>query len=276
MRPMTSQSEVDFTSLPESRPLAPLPPAETAREILGILYQLRSYFLRLALVPVLISFALSASVLLFDFGLWLRFLATGVNLYLLIWFSTAVFRLLLLGPGPEVGHPMPRWGAAEGRLALRGFGLMGLVMLITMPASMLFGSLGGGVGPEGPQPGPWMLGPLLVAVIATMGLSFSLPAAALGKGYGYKRAWNESKGALFQLFGLFVMIVLPVDLAIVLLDLLLFRLELATNLVIPRAAVGTAANYLSVTLATGVLGIAFAKRTGWQRPSRMMEARQAS
>src|SRR5690625_508911 len=262
---MSSSSEADFTTLPEQRPLAPLPLGETVREVLGTLYLHAGDFMRLALVPVLIAFALTAAALSLTAGAWLRFFAMGVNLYLLVWFSGAVFRLLLRGPGRELSRPMPNWGPAEGRLVLRALGLMGLVMLATMPASMLFGSLGGGIGPEGPQPGVWMLGPLIIAVIVALGLSFTLPAAAVGRGYGYKRAWRESKGALTQLFGLFVMIVLPVDLAIALLDLLLLQLQLATNLVIPRAAVGTAANYLSVALATTVLAVAFARRTGWQR-----------
>lgn len=263
---MSSRSEADFTALPNDRPLAPLPVSQTARHVVGVLLLHAGDYMRLALVPVLIAFALTAAALSLDVGMWLRFFTMGVNLYLLVWFSGAIFRLLLRGPGPELQRPLPNWGPADGRLALRGLGLMGLVMLATMPASMLFGSLGGGIGPEGPQAGAWMLGPLVVAAVVGLGLSFTLPAAALGKGYSYKRSWQEAKGALLQLFGLFILIVLPVDLIIALLDLLLLRLQLATNLVIPRAAVGTAANYLSVALATTVLAVAFAKRTGWQVP----------
>src|SRR5690625_2567084 len=176
---MSSSSEADFTTLPEQRPLAPLPLGETVREVLGTLYLHVGDFARLALVPLLIAFALTAAALSLDMGAWLRFFAMGVNLYLLVWFSGAVFRVLLLGPGPELNRPVPNWGPADGRLALRGLGLMGLVMLATIPASMLFGSLGGGIGADGPQPGAWMLGPLIVAAIATLGLCFTLPAAAV-------------------------------------------------------------------------------------------------
>ncbi len=264
---MSSRSEADFTTLPDDRPLAPLGVGETARDIARVLLFHVRDFMRLALVPVLVAFALTGAALALQEVTWLRLFAMVVNLYLLVWFAGAVFRLLLLGPGPELHRPLPNWGPAEGRLVLRGLGLAGIVMLATMPASMLFGSLGGGIGADGPQPGIWMLGPLIIAAIAALGLSFTLPAAAVGKGYSYKRAWRESKGALPQVFGLFAVIVLPVDLFIALLDLLLLRLQIATNLVIPRAAVGTVANYLSVALATTVLAVAFAKRTAWQRPN---------
>lgn len=263
---MSSGNDEDFTTLPEDRPLAPLPLGETARQAVALLLGNAGDIARLALVPVLVGFALSAAVMSLDLGPAVRFFAMGVNLYLLIWFATSVFRLLLLGPGPELARPIPNWRPAEGRVALRGLGVIGITMLVTLPATLFFATLGGGIGAEGPQPGIWMLGPLLVAGIATLGLSFTLPAAAVGQGYGFKRAWREAKGALAQLFALFAVLVLPVDLTIALVDLLLLQLQLATDLVIPRAAVGTAANYLSVALASTVLGLAFAKRTGWQRP----------
>lgn len=263
---MSSQSEEDFSNLPEDRPLAPLPVGETVRQVLALLFANASDIARLALIPVLIAFAMTAAAFALELGAALRFFAMGVNLYLLVWFAGSVFRLLLLGPGPELARPVPAWSPAEGRLALRGLGVIGIAMAATLPASLIFGSLGGGMGPQGPQPGAWLLGPLVVAGIATLGLSFVLPAAAVGRGYSFKRAWREAKGALPQLFALFAIIVVPVDLAIALIDLLLLQLQLATDLVIPRAAAGTAANYLSVALASTVLGFAFAKRTGWQRP----------
>lgn len=263
---MTSENEPDFSRLPDARPLAALSLREAAREIFALLYVNAGAMARLALLPVSIAFGLTAVALYFSLGAGFHFFVVGAKLYLLVWFASSVFRLLLLGPGPELARPLPNWRPADGRLALRGLGVIAIAMLVTLPASFIFGSMGGGLGPDGPQPGPWILGPLIVAAIATLGLSFTLPAAALGRGYGYKRAWRESRGALAPLFGLFVVIVLPVDLAIALIDLLLLQLQLATNLVIPRAAVGTAANYLSVALASTVLAVAFAKRTGWQRP----------
>src|SRR5690625_5240832 len=110
------------------RPLAPLPLRQTVSAVLQAIYAHGSSMSPLALVPSLIAVALTAGARALGSIPWVGFFAMGVNLYLLVWFASAVFRLLLRGQGPDLNHPLPRWGPAEGRLALRGLGLLVLAM----------------------------------------------------------------------------------------------------------------------------------------------------
>lgn len=258
--------EIDFSSLPDDRPLQSLPWRATAGGVLARFLTLAPLTARLALVPALVSFALGPVLLFLGAADLLLLVASVANLYLLIWFAAAVQRLVLCGPSESTTRVLPRWGEVELRFLGRFIGLGAIMMLVAFPATFIFGSFAGAFTGAQPQFGLWMLAPALIAGAAALGGAFALPAATLGRGYGYARAWRESKGVLTTLIGLFVVLVVPIDVTAMLLDWLFLEIQLATDLMIPRLAMAVVANYLSVTLASVLLAEVFARRTGWTAP----------
>lgn len=259
-------SEIDFSRLPDDRPLQPLPWGATARAVLGRFLGLLPLLARLALVPALVSFALGPALLLLGAGDFVLLLASVVNLYLMVWYAAAVQRLVLHGPNEKTLRVVPRWGDGEVRFLGRMIGLGAIMMLVAFPATFIFGTFAGAFTGAQPQLGLWMLVPAVIAAAAALGAAFTLPASTLGHGYGFARAWRESKGVLPQLVGLFACLVVPIDLIAMLLDWLFLEIQLATDLMIPRLAVAIGANYLSVALASVLLAEAYARRTGWTGP----------
>jgi hypothetical protein len=259
-------AEIDFTTLPDQRPLNPAPPGESLRQVLATFAALVPLYARLALIPygvTLFLFFLLQGLPVTGLSLGL---ATAVNIYLTVWFASSVQRLVLLGPGPETLRPLPRWRPPEARLLGRGLQLFLVAAIASVPGSLLFSGFSQGFDPAEPQLGWWMLGPVAFAVLGMLCVVLMLPAASVGSGYGLGRAWAEGRGILGTQVALFVLLLLPLEGLVLLLDWVLLQLQLATDLVVPRLAVGLAVHYLEIALGGTLLAVIFAKRTGWTAP----------
>ncbi|MGO1119903.1 hypothetical protein ACTL6U_14420 [Rhodovibrionaceae bacterium A322] len=257
-----TQAELDFSKLPDDRPLAPLALGETLKGVFGCALASAPAISRLAALPLLISFLMGAFV---HFGGASFFtLILMADLYLSVWFCCAVQRAILLGPGSVSLAPL--WGNREVRYLLKTLGLFGFIFLAALPINMA-------LAPK-LDPGteiamemmletalPMVAAISLVALILGCALGFTLPAASVGRGYGYGRAFRESLGVLPVLVFMFLLLILPVDGLTLVANVLLAKFEGATSLVVPGLAVAAVGKYLSFAWASIAFAYVFAKRT---------------
>jgi|TARA_R110002072_G_scaffold45001_3_gene125383 hypothetical protein len=255
--PRSSADEIDFSTLPEDRSLAPLPVGPTFRGLFACAWAALPAVSRLAALPLLLSFLMGA--LVHFIGASIFFAALAADLYLSIWFSCAVQRLVLLGPTST--QSLPFWGSREIRYLVKVLGLFGFIFLASLPVTMALA----------PPPGDSAMVlenvlPMIFAlsvVTLTVGslLGFVLPAAAVGRNYGYGRAFREALGVLPVLILMFLVLILPLDGLTLVANVLLGELEMATSLMVPGLAVAAIGKYLSFAWAATVFAYVFAKRT---------------
>lgn len=176
---------------------------EVMRDALGLLRRQRGEIGRLLLAPLLIAFAVQ-TVNLFTApseGLGAMFGGLGpiaflVTVYLGVWLAVSVTRLAIWG---EVDGYLPLWRRADWRY----FGYLVLFWLGFVLVAV-FLSIFLGIGPAGGAAGDamaMMAGAMQALVLALIACLYpfsrvwlTLPAAALGRGFGLQRAWAASAG----------------------------------------------------------------------------------
>lgn len=254
--------EFDFTSLPDQRPLQPLSLGQALPQVMGLLKAHWRRLAELALLPILISFGLAGAFTLIGLGGPASFFILGVDLFLSVWFSVAVYRYWFIAAPSRRQDYIPAWRGRELRFFARGLGLFFMISGVVVLCLMAFGGFAGT--PNGmPALGPGLVVGILAGLVVAVGFSFVLPAAALGTGYSFLRAVQEAKGILLPFCGLLLVTILPVDLGLSLVNFLLLSLEQGVGLSIPGIVFAAVANYVSLSVAATVLSVVFARRTGW-------------
>lgn len=254
--------EFDFTTLPDQRPLHSLSLGQTLPHVVTLLKAHWRKLAGLALIPILVSFGLASAFTLIGLGTQASFFLLGVDLFLSVWFSVAVYRYWFVAEPSEKRDYIPSWRGREVRFFFRALGLFFMISGVIVLCLMAFGGLTGAAGGL-PALGPGLVVGILAGLVVAVSFSFVLPAAALGPGYSYLRALQEAKGILLPFSGLLLVTILPVDLALSLVNFLLLSLERTLGLSVPGLAFAAVANYVSLSVAATVLAVVFARRTGW-------------
>jgi len=268
-------AEVDFARLPPPPRLHPVPVLATSRLIYLTILSLSPLLFRLALIPLLVLFALTFLTDLLAPESPLVLMIGGVNLFFTVWYGTAVQRLYLLGPTPQTLDVRPLWKPAQVRVFLRAIGIICIIIAAMVPPMMLFGGFAGAYGGGGPQIGTWMIAPMLVGLAAAALVCFTLPAAAVGSGYGFLRSARESGGILLSLIGVMLIVVAPADIVLLLVRLAAAELEVATGLFAPALILSLLAVFIQTSVTALALAVVFAARIGWQRPSTLPQGPRA-
>lgn len=246
--------------------LQPLPVLDTVGEVYRVFFRHIGYLPRLALLPFTLSFILAALSFVVGPG-FLRFLLGLASIAPVALFNFLWFRLLFYGPNPETLRPLPAFDEAFKRFLL--FSVMLVAPLVVLMEVM----------PPLPQPGAdpaqaetqtgtmFLLLPLLfLYIVAVIGLSFLLPAAASGRIYGPGDAWQDARGVKFPLFAIIILTLIPVEVVSFILRIPLIWLEVGAGLVAPSLLVGTLTTYLALPLSTGALAQAYKTRFDWTPP----------
>lgn len=253
----STASDIDFSKLPEDRPLAPLPLGATLKGVFTCVWASAPVLGRLAALPLLLSFFMGAAVHFLGDGLFT--VVIMADLYLSVWFCCAVQRVILLGP--DSATPLPLWASRDIRYLMKALGLFGFIFLASLPVNMALAPQPGGMDINFENILPMIFAMSAVALIVGCALGLVLPAASVGTGYGYGRAFRESLAVLPVLILMFLLLILPVDALMLGANILLNELEMATSLTVPGLAVAAAGKYLSFAWASAAFAYVFAKRT---------------
>lgn len=254
--------EFDFTSLPDQRPLQPLALGQALPQVMALLKTHWRQLAELALLPILVSFGLAGAFTLMGLGGPASFFILGVDLFLSVWFSVAVYRYWFITAPSRRQDYIPTWRGRELRFFFRAVGLFFMISGVVVLSLMAFGGFAGTASGL-PALGPGLVAGILAGLVVAVAFSFVLPAAALGTGYSYLRAVQEAKGILLPFCGLLLVTILPVDLGLSLVNFLLLSLEQGAGLSMPGIVFAAVANYVSLSVAATVLSVVFARRTGW-------------
>lgn len=234
----------------------------------------KDVFLRLALLPVLASFAIdmllisSGLVDAFDptrtepprpsvaFGMLLLGFA---NVLFFVLFSVNWTRQLLLGPDAVPGFGL-RWGARETRYLGRLLAIWILFVLaltvVALPIGALFGQSGFTV--------LLLLIALLIGLFLLVRPMLMLPAAALDSPFTLRQTWAVSPRTAGRIFGALLLVYLPFLLALLLLVMITGLLGLAAAAPYALIFIQVVINYGILAAVAGVLAYAFRAVTGWR------------
>ena len=248
-----------------SGPLQRLPILDTVAEVYRDFFRHIGYLPRLALLPFTLSFGLAAAGYLVGPG-GFSLLLSVVGVLPVALFNFLWFRLLLFGANPETLRPLPPFDEGFKRFVM-------FSLLLVLPLLILMQLMPPLPEPNGAPPSPQVSGGLMLAlpllviyIVAVVGLSFLLPAAAAGRSYGPGDAWQDARGVKFALFSIILLTLIPVEVVSFMLRAPLIWLEVGAGLVVPSLLVGTATTYLALPLSTGALAQAYKTRFGWTPP----------
>lgn len=241
-----------------------LVPAELAQEVATVLWRERDHFLRIAVVPIVATFAIE---------FW-AFASVPENFptvephgeppdlgWMLIWllavfpmtlFSANCQRIALLGPSAVAGLGL-RWGSRETRYLATAV-LINLIaaLAVALPAALMLQT----------KQSPILLFLVIVPfyIYLTLRLSFALTAAALERPGFLGWSWTATRGIGISLVLATALIVLPLEIAALLFSWLLAATglhemaPLASHFLRTFAAyVPTAATSVTIALAYGRL-----------------------
>jgi hypothetical protein len=256
---------------------------KTARDAGRLAWAHRDDLLRLAVVPVLLSFllALADAAARGALGaapgaepqpvpvLLKAVLLTG-QVLLNTLFSVNWLRVLLLAEARGRPSLELRWtrrhGLFLGRALLLGFGLS-IGMLVVASVTTGIGAIGAA---------PVAMSPAGAIALALIGLaagylflrlSLVLPAAAVDHAYTFARSWRDTATA-----GVAMMLaVLAVGVVVMLVTVAYVAIAAGLHAMMPLSMLllGTAIDYVFTAILLGVLAIAFHHCTGWRDPARV-------
>jgi hypothetical protein len=235
----------------------------TVDQALSLLWRLRDDLLRLACVPFVATFAASALAAIWP-GAFTRLVAVLASIALLMLFSVAWLRLLLLGPA-AAGTGMPlRWSRRETTFLLRWVAV-NLVPAIgaAVPLSLLLLDEGRSA---------TLLGVLLIAAIVFAAmliqarLSLVLPAVAVDHAYRLADSWRDTADCGVALLISLVLTNLPILICAFGLELVATATGLARAAPYTLMAVEGGLSYAAFGASLAVYSIAFRVRSGWPGP----------
>jgi hypothetical protein len=181
-----------------------LPAGATAAAVYRLLWALRDELLRLAAVPLVVSFVLSLPL-----RLWptdpLANLTTLAQVVPMALFSVAWLRLILLSPAVAGSGPTWQWGERETRLLIRLVQLFLAAGLPTAIAVLLIL----------PHTSGLLALLLLLAIVIAAQLVFLrwalvLPATAVDHPGSFARSWAATTDCGPQMIGITILINLPI------------------------------------------------------------------
>jgi hypothetical protein len=229
-----------------------LPFLETCRAALLHLWLNREAWLRLALVPAMLSFALGVTLEAID-NRDLALFVSVADILPLTLFSVSWHRLMLLGPQGAPGGLGATWEARHTRFLGRTLVLgLGLGLIAVAPALILVEVMG-----SIPVIAMPLLGMIVVMLLVATRLSLVFPAIAIDRGYGFFDSWRDTAGHGFRIVGLILATQAPFWLAMVALRLIATDTGLAQAAPYTLALVQEAGNYLAAAGGVAVLSLAF-------------------
>jgi hypothetical protein len=250
-----------------ARPPTTARPPFTVRDMvvgaLMLLWDLRDELLRIGFIPLAVSFA--ASVLL---GAWptllihLVLLAVGIALMMI--FSVAWLRRLLLGPDTSGPHLALRWTRREKIYLQRWllvnigpfFGLALAIGLVVLLSGNAFGAILGSL---------LFLAALLAIIFVQARLSLVLPATAVDHDYRLAQAWADTERCGAVLAVSIFLVELPFAAAILGMGWIGERTLLGQGLPYTLALIENILGYAGVAASLTVYALAFRKCSGWDR-----------
>lgn len=235
-----------------------MPIGTTITEACLLLWNLRDDWLRLAVVPVLVTFLLSIPL-----TLWpqhpLSVLPLLANVCPLALFAASWLRLLLFGPDAVPGLGL-RWTRRESRLLLRWLQLQILIGLgAALPLALVLPILGSPIG-------FLLLGAIFcIALFVLLRLAIVLPAVAAGHRLDFAAAWTATADCALALLAIILLLNLPVWFSGVMLELLARSAGLAEALPLTLLLIEDALGYLGIALSLIVLARVFRDRVAADR-----------
>lgn len=229
----------------------------TVRQVYRLIWTSRDDLLRIAAVPVGLSFLLTLIATSLQPGP-LTLVVLLLDLVPLSLFAVNWHRIILLGPHAVDGLGL-RWTERHTRFLGRGLLLgagVGLAMVIpTLIASAFL------------QRSPFgfvLLGLVMLAGMFLF-LRFALvfPAIAVDEPYDFARSWRDTAGGGMQLLTAVLMVTLPISIGLYLLSLLAASTELSRAAPLTLLFLNSAGSYVVAAGWLTVLPITFRRLTGW-------------
>jgi hypothetical protein len=181
-----------------------LPAGATAAAVYRLLWALRDELLRLGIVPLAISFALSLPIRLWPTDK-LASLTTLAQVVPMALFSVAWLRLVLLSPAAAESGLTLQWGERETRLLIR---LVQLFLAAGLPTAimvlLILPHTGGIVALL------VFLAIIIVAQFVFLRWALVLPAAAVDHPGSFARSWAATTDCGLQMIGITILINLPI------------------------------------------------------------------
>lgn len=248
----------------------PLPVLETVAEVVRTFLGLLGYLPRVAMVPFTATFLAQGGLLLFagpplpggpseppQFGV-AHLLSAVVIVASYVMFLVDWHRLVLLGPGPETTRP--RLTFARRDLRFFGYGLLtGLLSAVaSLPALIIVAPFSGALG----TPMPAFIIAMLLALTALMALGIVMPAASIDKRLGIGDAFDATKHVLPRLLALAVIILVPLQLAVMLIAIVSGTVAQTAGVVIPLLLVTLAVEYVGAAIVATLLSVVYRRRVG--------------
>lgn len=255
---------------PPPRAVQDLPVGDTVKAAYRGVFGRFAELVRVALVPIAVSFLLLRLQAAVRDSPALAILAELLLLLPYTLFAVAWHRVVLLGPAQPPAPVVPVWHKRHWRF----LGYMLIVTAISYGFSLLYAPLAAPLMTEGSAIGAGelllLMCILLLATYVTLRLSFVFPAVAVDESYRFADSWRHTRDQGLRLMAAMFLALIPAVLG--LLTMLRFLVAFATAVwgaAEPGAlgpvgqAVELVLQYLVIALSLGVLSNAFRICTGW-------------
>ena len=175
--------------------------------------------LRAAALPFVLSWVIFYLLVLPTGGQpLLAVIATLVALVPYVLFAVSWHRFVLLGRNEALPAIVPLWRRRHWRFYGYLLGLMGIILLASLPIGLLLAVLAAPTtgGDTAPQPSQALIATVLLFVIPlfylVMRLSFVFPAVSVDESYRFVHAWRHSRGQGWRLVGATIVTLFPTGL----------------------------------------------------------------
>ena len=259
-----------MTMGPPPRAVQDLPVSDTVKAAYGSVFGGFAELIRVALVPLVMSFLLYALQLSLRDNTMIAILAELLLLLPYTLFAVAWHRIVLLEQAALPTPLVPVWQRRHWRFL--GYTL--IVTAISYGFSLLYAPFVAPLMAEDPAVSLWqallLIFLLLFGTYVVLRLSFVFPAAAVDESYGFADSWRHTKNQGLRLLAAMFLTLLPATVGILIVLQFLLTFASAVSGSADPAALGPVARvidlvlrYILIALSLGVISTAFKTCTGW-------------